>query len=229
MGSTSPNNCVVDGATVGTGTGFFVDGNRNVDAGTVGSRTPQFSGNLIDNNTTGVNLGSRSWGAGPIMGNTFSNNDFDGLQGGPRDSQITQNTFDNNGRNGLALTSFGNTATLYRGAQNNDVLMNCFMGNGLSPNNGAGIFFSATQAAGTISTNQANNNNIQGNAMGARYLGSETIDATSNWWGAVNGPGPPNGTGSGDGVDGAGIDLHAVPRHAGCGRAPVRRRARRQR
>jgi hypothetical protein len=38
--------------------------------------------------------------------------------------------------------------------------------------------------------------------MGARYLGTETIDATLNWWGAVDGPGAPDGTGSGDGVDG---------------------------
>ena len=48
------NNCVMNGAT---GTGFFVDGNRNVDAGTAGSRIPQFRDNLIDNNGTGVNLG----------------------------------------------------------------------------------------------------------------------------------------------------------------------------
>jgi hypothetical protein len=71
------NNNVVNGPT---GTGFFVDGNRNVDNGP-GARVPQFVGNLINNNGTGVNLGSRAWGDGPIRGNTFSDNRFDGLQG----------------------------------------------------------------------------------------------------------------------------------------------------
>ena len=191
------DNCVFDGASA---TGFFVDGNHNVDASTAGSRTPEFSGNLIDNNNTGVNLGSRAWGTGPIMGNTFSNNNFDGLQGGIQNSEIAGNVFEDNGRSGIALTSFGNTGA-DRGAQNSNIVMNCFAGNGFAQG-GEAIFFSASQAAGTISTNAAHDNNIQGNAMGARYSGSETIDATLNWWGAADGPGPPNGTGSGDGVDG---------------------------
>ena len=196
------NNRVVNGTT---GTGFFVDGSRNVDHGTSGSRIPLFSGNFINNNQTGVNLGRLAWGDGPITGNIFSNNLFDGLQGGPKNSTISQNTFDSNGRNGLALTSFGNTTDPARGAQNNTITQNCFTRNGLSQM-GAGIFFSATQFPGTISTNKANQNNITGNAMGARYPlpGTETIDAQLNWWGAANGPGPPDGSGSGDGVDGHG-------------------------
>src|SRR5439155_26484941 len=65
---------------------------------------------------------------------------------------------------------------------------------------------SARQSAATISTNVTNQNNITRNAMGARYPapGTETIIATNNWWGAVNGPGSPDGSGSGDGVDGRG-------------------------
>jgi hypothetical protein len=194
------NNCVANGASA---TGFFVDGTRNVDNGTVGSRVPLFSGNLIDNNQTGTNLGRFAWGTGPIMGNTFSDSGFDGLQGGPRDSTISRNTFDRNGRNGLALTGFsGSTSTdPNRGAINNDVVDNCFARNGFTQA-GAGISFNRFQFPGTISTNQANRNNITGNAMGARYTGTETIDATQNWWGAPDGPGPPDGSGSGDGVDG---------------------------
>src|SRR6185436_8183651 len=110
------NNRVVNGLTA---TGFFVDGTRNVDKSTAGSRAPLFSGNLIDRNQTGVNLGRLAWGDGPITGNTFSNNLFDGVQGGPKNATIGQNTFTMNGRSGLALTSFGNTTDPARGAQNN--------------------------------------------------------------------------------------------------------------
>jgi Big-like domain-containing protein len=193
------NNRIVNGATA---SGFFVDGNRNVDHGP-GARVPRFIGNFINRNLTGTNLGSRAWGDGPIRDNTFSNNSSDGLQGGPRNALISENTFDRNGRNGLALTSFGNATDPTRGAQNNNILSNCFTGNGLTMA-GAGILFSATQFPGTISTNVAHQNNIRGNAMGARYPlpGTELINAENNWWGAANGPGPPDGTGSGDGVDG---------------------------
>ena len=194
------NNRVASGLTA---TGFFVDGTRNVDKSSPGARLPKFTGNLIDRNQTGVNLGRLAWGDGPISGNTFSNNLFDGVQGGPKNSAITQNIFSNNGRNGLALTSFGNTPDPARGAQNNSITLNCFTGNGFTQM-GAGIAFSATQFPGTISTNTAHQNNIVGNAMGARYPlpGTEVIDAELNWWGAADGPGPPDGTGSGNGVDG---------------------------
>jgi hypothetical protein len=201
------NNRVVNGITA---TGFFVDGNRNVDKSTAGSRQPMFSGNFINNNQTGVNLGSRAWGDGPITGNTFSNNGFDGLQGGPKNSAISQNTFDRNGRHGLALTSFGNTTDPARGAQNNTITQNCFTGNGFLQV-GAGIFFSATQFPGTISTNVAHQNNISDNFIGAQYLGVETIDAEFNWWGSPTGPfhptNNPGGTGNPVVDDGNGIDF----------------------
>ena len=194
------NNNVVNGPTA---TGFFVDGSRNVDKGTAGARVPKFEGNFINNNQTGVNLGRLAWGDGPITGNTVSNNVFDGLQGGPKKARIADNWFDSNGRNGLALTSFGNTTDPARGAQDNTIELNCFTRNGFTQA-GAGILFSSAQFPGTISTNEANQNNIIGNAMGARYplFGTETIDATMNWWGAADGPGLPDGSGSGDGVDG---------------------------
>jgi hypothetical protein len=207
------NNCVVNGTT---GTGFFVDGNRNVDSSTAGSRLPLFSGNFIDKNGTGANLGRRAWGDGPIRGNTFSNNLFDGLQGGPKNSLISENSFDANGRHGLALTSFFVPTIINptdpdptRGAQGNTVRQNCFTANGFFIATGAGIFFSATQFPGTISTNVANQNNIFGNAIGARYLGPEIINAELNWWGSPTGPThPSNPGGTGDLVvdDGDGID-----------------------
>src|SRR5207247_1226272 len=200
------NNCVVNGTT---GTGFFVDGTRNVDSGGGSTRLPRFSGNFIANNGTGVNLGRLAWGDGPISGNTFSNNLFDGLQGGPKNSLITQNTFDSNGRHGLALTSFSAVVSTdpNRGAQGNTVTQNCFTANGF-PLGGAGIFFSATQFPGTISTNMVHKNNIFANFIGARYLATvpgttdtETINAEFNWWGSPTGPThPSNPSGKGDSV-----------------------------
>lgn len=208
------NNCVANGTT---GTGFFVDGLRNVDQGTVGARLPMFTGNFIDNNGTGANLGRGAWGDGPIRSNTFSNNLFDGLQGGPKNSLISMNSFDNNGRSGFALTSFNNVNPNFSGlgmtagAQGNTITQNCFTANGfLAPPTGAGISFSATQFPGTISTNLVNMNNIFGNAIGARYLGTETINAEFNWWGSSTGPThPSNPGGMGDLVvdDGNGIDF----------------------
>ncbi len=86
---------------------------------------------------------------------------------------------------------------------------NCFTENGfVSP--GAGLFFSASQAPGTISTNVAHQNNISGNLTGAQYLGVETINADLNWWGKATGPThPSNPGGTGDSVvdDGNGIDF----------------------
>ncbi len=186
------DNCVSNGVT-----GFFVDGNRNV--GSSLNRSPLFSGNIFELNVTGVNIGSRAIEDAEISGNTFKDNDFDGLQGGPKNTMITDNSFTGNGRSGLALTSFGNTNS-DRGAQNNSITNNCFTGNGFI-NSGRAVSFSATQFAGTISTNTLNQNNISGNAVGAGYTGTETINAENNWWGAADGP-SGNGTGSGDVVDG---------------------------
>src|SRR2546427_2917319 len=112
--------------------------------------------------------------SGTISKNTFSNSVFDGLQGGIQNTRISGNVFSNNGRSGLALTSFGNTGA-DRGAQNCTITCNTFTGNGFTQNSGdtagGGITFSSSQAAGTIKTNHANNNNISGNFAGARYNG----------------------------------------------------------
>lgn len=177
-----------------TATGFFVDGNNNVIASA--NRVPRISGNLIIDNNTGMNLGSRSFdggGAGAfIESNTFESNNFDGLQGGPQNTTIQNNIFRDNGRSGLALTSFGNLG-VDRGAQNVTISCNAFSGNVREA-----LFFSSTQAVGTIATNQAHNNNIAGNVAGASYSGTETINIDNNWWGSATGPtvaSNPGGTG----------------------------------
>jgi hypothetical protein len=192
------NNCIFNGDTA---TGFFADGSHNVDNSTAGSRTPRITGNLIDNNNTGINLGSRAFGFGTISGNTFSNNNFDGVQGGIQDTSIDGNAFLGNGRDGLVFTSFGNMGA-DRGGQRTTVTNNCFEGNGFtSGGTAAGLAFSAIQLAGTIATNTATGNNIVGNNRGLRYTGTETIVASGNYWGAADGPSAPGGTGSGDSLE----------------------------
>jgi hypothetical protein len=190
------NNCVMNGTS---GTGLFVDGDHNVGVSST-PRDPLFSGNLMDNNDTGANLGRFAFEFGEISDNTFSNNLFDGLQGGIQNSTITQNSFNSNGRWGLALTGFGGASDPTRGAQYDTITQNCFTGNGSSTSGGA-VFFSSGQYPGTISTNVLNQNNIFGNAVGAFYGGDETIDAENNWWGAADGP-SGDGPGNGDAVDG---------------------------
>ena len=199
------NNCISNGVT---GTGFFVDGNHNV--GESATRDPLIDGNLINNNGTGMNLGSRAFGengipatgtyGGTISNNTFRSNNFDGLQGGIQHVLVAGNVFSFNGRSGLALTSFGSLA-VDRGAQNSTITCNTFTGNGFVPGPAEGLFFSSGQVAGSISTNVANNNNIQGNNRGVTYNGTEAINATSNWWGSPTGPTiASNPTGTGDSI-----------------------------
>lgn len=208
------NNCIVGKGAADTSTGFFVDGNHNVGTSAT-PRKPVISGNTISNCQTGMNLGTRAFGSltapntGTISNNTFSNNLFDGLQGGIQNTRIAGNVFSNNGRSGLALTSFGNTGA-DRGAQNCTITCNTITGNGFTQNSGdtagGGITFSSTQAAGTIKTNHANNNNVSGNFAGARYNGTETpIDMENNWWGSATGPTvASNPSGAGDRIAGTG-------------------------
>jgi hypothetical protein len=184
------DNCVSNGAT-----GFFVDGTRNV--GSSINRSPLFSGNIFELNDTGANIGRKAIEDGEISGNTFKDNTFDGLQGGPLNTLISGNTFSGNGRSGLALTGFGGSGDSTRGAQGNSVTNNCFSGNLTEA-----VFFSSGQFPGTISTNTFNQNNISGNTAGATYTGTETINAENNWWGAADGP-SGDGTGSGYSVNGA--------------------------
>jgi hypothetical protein len=187
--------------------GLFVDGNHNV--GESATRAPSISGNLFNNNLQGMNLGSRSFGtlAAPVLGtyggtisnNTFSNNAFDGVQGGFQHVLVSGNTFVNNGRSGIALTSFGNLGA-DRGAQNSVIISNTFSGNG--GGTAEAIFLSATQVAGSIATNQIALNRIVGNNKGTTYNGTETVNLENNWWGCNAGPGNPGcdtltGTGAG--------------------------------
>jgi len=206
------DNCIVYTGpnTFATGTGFFVDGAHNV--GASAARNPKITGNLITRHVTGMNLGSRAFAAntlgtiaspgasdqGTISNNTFSFNQFDGLQGGIQRTLIDGNKFNNNGRSGLALTSFGDTRAdrQDRGAQGTTITNNCFTNNGQGssslgiPLHNAGILYSSSQVScvlsppsgllpstcaavdptvGSISTNVAHDNSFSGNYRGAIY------------------------------------------------------------
>lgn len=183
-------------------TGWFVDGNHNVGASV--NRSPVISQNEFSGHAVGANVGRFAVEFATISNNVFKDNSFDGMQGGAQNCTITLNTFSNNGRSGLSLTGFGGGGDSTRGAQNNAITCNLFLGNGLL-NNGEAVFFSSSQFAGTISTNTLNNNNITSNNAGATYAGAETINAENNWWGTSDGPGG-SGPGTGDTISSANID-----------------------
>lgn len=199
------NNWIKNG---GTRVGVFADGDHTLSESA--TRPVTISGNLFDGNSVGINFGSRSLGklTAPVTGtyaaiisnNTFSNNAFDGYQGGIQHGLMTGNTFTNNGRHGLALTSFGNL-NADRGAQNSVITGNQMTGNGFV-NTGSGISVSV-QGAGLQATNLINFNRIVANATGVSYSGADTVDLSNNWWGCNYGPGTggagcsgtPNGKG----------------------------------
>jgi hypothetical protein len=192
--------------------GFFVDGDHNLGPN-IDLGAPRIEDSRFENNRVGASLGSESATSISIARNTFSENAVDGLQGGPQNASIAGNVFSTNGRYGLLLTSFGDANPL-TGAHNDTITDNCFSTNGFgtacsggsndgtpcagnaqctgggtcsAPFAGTGMFFAADQAAGTISTNVAHDNNIYFNFAGATYTGSETINAENNWWGCVTG------------------------------------------
>ncbi len=188
------DSCLVNAIS---GFGFFVDGNRNV--GISANRAPLFDGNLFDGNQQSMNMGKRALEGATISNNTFRNDAYDGLIGGPKDTLITQNVFENNGRRGLRLTAFTD-ADAAKGPINTTVTQNCFTGNGFVQTNGAAISFGPLSP--NVGTNFVNNNNIEGNVVGMINFNPATVDGTNNWWGASDGPSGPDGAGSGDGLDG---------------------------
>lgn len=216
--------CLIDGASAGSGGilhldtdsfdgfyllnsclyggtyGFFADGNRNV--GTSGTRSSLFDGNLFDGSLVGMLIGVRALDGATISGNRFVNAGYDGILGGPKDTLITENVFEGNGRAGITFRNW-NDSDVAKGAVGNTVSQNCFAGNGYVQTEGAAIR-TDQQPNGQLATNTFNNNNIKLNALGFFNKEADTIDATSNYWGAADGPGGPDGTGSGDGVDGGG-------------------------
>lgn len=190
------------------GTGLFSDGNHNV--GQSVNRSPRIAGNRFDNNQTGVNLGRFSFENGTIEANIFSNNGFDGLQGGIQGTAITGNVFLSNGRAGLRMTGFGGTGDSTRGAQHDSVTCNTFEDNGFDQGGGGGLRLD-DQFDGTVTTNTINMNDISGNAVGLSILETVgTLDAEDDFWGDASGPtaaGNPGGTGDSITTSGSVVDF----------------------
>ncbi|WP_278469021.1 choice-of-anchor D domain-containing protein [Gimesia maris] len=171
------SNWVLNGAT-----GFFVDGTRNVSSSA--SRDPLFEDNLFDGNGAGANFGRFGVENAVVQNNVFSNNDFDGLQGGIQNSLITMNTFDTNDRAGLRFTGFGGTGDATRGAQGNIVEENIFLNNGAGTSaTGYGDVRLDDQFDGTISTNTFFNNSFGSTvAVFNNETSGEVVDFSGNWW-----------------------------------------------
>lgn len=173
------SNDVLNGAT-----GFFVDGTRNV--GQSAGRDPLFEGNRFEGNLAGANFGRFGVEYAIVRNNVFTNNDFDGLQGGIQNSTITQNEFSNNDRAGLRLTGFGGTGDSTRGALGNSFTNNVFFGNGDSADaSGYGDVRLDDQFDGTIDTNTFFNNSFGSTvAVFNNESGGGVVDFSGNWWGS---------------------------------------------
>lgn len=169
-------------------TGFFVDGTRNV--GVSGARSPLFEDNLFDGNGAGANFGRFGVEYATVRNNTFSNNLFDGLQGGIQNSLITQNTFNGNDRAGLRLTGFGGTGDATRGALGNMISNNFFSGNGAGASaSGYGDIRVDDQFDGTQATNVISDNRMTSTvAVFNNETSGETLDFSGNRWGTSTNP-----------------------------------------
>ena len=181
------------------GTGWFVDGNRNI--GSSALRDPLISQNVFDGHDAGANVGRFAIENATISLNTFSNNGFDGFQGGPKDCDISKNVFLNNDRAGLRLTGFGGTGDATRGAQGNLISENFFSGNGAGASaTGYGDIRFDDQFDGTQATNQVTGNSLlSAVAIFDNETSAEILDCSANWWGANTGPtvaSHPTGTGA---------------------------------
>lgn len=183
------NNNVLRNGTV-SGTGVFVDGNRNIGT-SVSLRTPLFSGNVFQGHALGFNGGVRSFQNAEFFENVFTGNQG-GLAAGLKNSLVARNTFTANGYYGLRLTGFDSGLTdTTKGAQGTTVENNAFSGNGttvLLPN-GYGDVRLDNQADGLQATNTIRNNTF-GSAVAVfnSETSGEVLNLGSNWWGDAANP-----------------------------------------
>ncbi len=189
------NNHVMRAGAAGH-TGLSVDGNRNV--GPSGTRSPLIKGNRFEGHALGFNGGARSIRDAEISSNIFHGN-AGGLAAGPLDSVIKDNLWTSNTTYGLRLTSFGNTSDAATGAKGNTIEGNDFQNNGtVASVSGHGDIVVDDQADGTQDTNVIRLNRFTSGVGIFNIEASGSIQATYNFWNAVDGPG---GLAAGSGAD----------------------------
>ncbi len=179
------NNTVVHAGTA-TGTGFSIDGNRNMST-SASLQTPLIQGNLFQNFAVGLNVGARAIANAQIVENTFTGN-VGGMSGGTLNTTIARNTFSTNTEFGLKLSSQGNNADTSYGAQTTTVSNNVFVNNGTVVNlvTGYGDLVIDDQFNGTQSTNIITNNSLGSTiAIYNSETNAETINASGNWFGTT--------------------------------------------
>lgn len=194
------NNDVLRDGALGN-TGFFVDGNRNLEPSAL--RAPLIRGNRFQGHALGFNGGSRSLVGVEISSNSFIGN-TGGMAAGPKDCLIKDNLWADNTSYGLRFTSFGNTTDATRGASGNTVTGNDFHDNGsVVSAAGYGDIRIDDQADGNQDSNVFHLNRLGSAVALFNNEPSLSIHAARNFWGAADGPGGL-APGSGGGILGVG-------------------------
>jgi parallel beta-helix repeat protein len=185
--STIENNSIygnTNGIACGFPTGYPRRTNSTIVNNTIFSNTfgieimgghPTVANNTISSNLYGVHAGGGWTSSSLIIDNVISSNYERGIEV-YGNSTIAHNLITSNGCGIVVINPFSTTT----------------ISNNIISNQGTGIHCVAGDPI-------IHYNNIEGNGYGARNLGSEEINATLNWWGALNGPSGA-GPGSGDKV-----------------------------
>lgn len=158
-----------------------------------GTRGPVVGDNLFTNTAGGLNSQFGTLTGVEIAGNSFTDLQGAAVAGELADSLVLDNVFQGGAGDAVQLSQSGTGSS-----DGTSILLNCFF-----ENVGDGVDFSVT---GSEDTNFARFNDFVGNGAGAAYAGAETVDVTSNYWNAPDGP-SGDGPGSGDAADGAGLDV----------------------
>ena len=174
--------------------GVFIAGNWNGSTGSVVSIKSNVWSTIA---SSGMNLSSVS---GTISGNSFSYvSYYCALLSNGTNVDVTDNKFDHTINPDVTVPTWGAGLRFY--TPTNPGFGARITGNTFSNNYvGIGVRMGTPQADITGLDVYAHQNNFEGNtAFGIRNDALGTFNATCNWWGAANGPGPV-GPGSGDKV-----------------------------
>jgi titin len=149
------------------------------------------------NNVTGNDIGiytSQLQGLATLSGNTVNANRYEGVLLDEGTALVTNNAITNNGS-----VPFGAGVFAVQGSSSAGDTTATLTGNTIS-GNPQGVEISDVAVDAFTTHFQIHRNALTGNpTFGVDNLAASVADATCNWWGAANGPGPV-GLGSGDKV-----------------------------